>query len=118
VTDTTEQLVDAYYASWGSGDFERFGEILAPDFVFRGAMDQADGPAAFVELIKRNAPRFGQVRFDDVRRVVDGPRAVNLYDFVTGQARVPMAEAFEVRDGRIARVDLYFDPARFGAPGA
>lgn len=112
MTDPTNRLVDAYYAAWGSGDFDQFAEILTGDFQFRGAVDRADGPGAFVELIKRNAPMFGEVHFADVRRVVDGPRAVNLYTFEVGSARVPMAEAFEVRGDRIARIDLYFDPAQ------
>ena len=110
--DMTSRLVDAYYAAWGSGEFETFRDLLTDDFRFRGALDEADSPAAFIDIIRRNAPMFGAVRFSDVRRVVDGNRAVNLYAFEVGPARVPMAEAFEVRGDRIARIDLYFDPAR------
>lgn len=110
--ETTSRLVDAYYEAWGSGDFDRFADLLADDFRFRGALDQADGPDEFVKIIRRNAPMFGDVAFSDVRRVVDGERAVNLYTFDVGPAHVPMAEAFEVRGDRIARIDLYFDPAQ------
>ena len=117
MTDTTTRLVDAYYDCWASGDLERFAEILTDDFVFRGALDRADGPTAFVELIRRNAPMFGGARFADVRRVTDGPRSVSLYTFQVGAAQVPMAEAFEVRGERISRIDLYFDPAKFAAAG-
>lgn len=115
--DTTNRLVDAYYAAWGSGDFQTLRHLLTDDFRFRGALDQADGPAAFIDTIRRNAPMFGDVRFSDVRRVVDGSRAVNLYTFEVGPASVPMAEAFEVRGDRIARIDLYFDPARLVPSG-
>lgn len=65
----------------------------------------------FVELIRRNASAFSGAAFSDVRRLVDGDRAVCLYQFELGGTRVPMAKAFEVRDAHIARVDLYFDPA-------
>jgi ketosteroid isomerase-like protein len=112
VDDTTNRLVDAYYATWGSGDLETFRELLTEDFKFRGALDSADSPGAFIDIIRRNAPMFGEVRFSDIRRVVDGDRAVNLYSFEVGRASVPMAEAFEIRGDRIARIDLYFDPAR------
>jgi ketosteroid isomerase-like protein len=115
-TTDTNRLVDGYYAKWGAGDFEGLAGLLTEDFAFRGAMDSADGPAGFVALIRRNAPAFQGARFANVRRVVDADRAVSLYDFELGELSVPMAEAFEVRDDRIARVDLYFDPAHFAPP--
>src|SRR5919109_1578472 len=118
MADQTARLVDAYYDCWAKGDFDRFADILSEDFVFRGALDRADGAGDFIRLVRRNAPMFGDVRFDDVRRVVDGPRAVSLYNFQARSASVPMAEAFEVRGDRITRVDLYFDPAKFGPPPA
>ena len=111
--DDTVRLVDAYYAAWASGDFERVAALLADDFRFRGPMGDADGALAFVQQIRDQAPLFGEVRFDDVRRVVDGARAVSLYTFVAGPARVPMAEAFELDGDRITRIDLYFDPSPF-----
>ena len=118
MADETNRLVDAYYATWAGGDFDRFGEILTDDFVFRGPLDRADGRDAFISLIRRNAAMFGEVRFEDVRRVIDGARAVSLYTFHAGPAALPMAEAFEVRGDRIARVDLYFDPTPFRPPSA
>jgi ketosteroid isomerase-like protein len=117
MSDVTNRLVDEYYERWGKGDFAGLRAILDDEFRFRGAMDSADSPDAFVELIQRNAPMFGEVAFQDVRRVVDGDRAVNLYTFVAGPARVPMAEAFEVRGDRIGRIDLVFDPAAFRPAG-
>jgi ketosteroid isomerase-like protein len=117
MADDTHRVVDAYYAAWGSGDFDTVGALLTDDFRFRGPMGDADGPAPFLDQIRRNASMFGDVRFSEVRRMVDGQRAVNLYTFEAGPARVPMAEAFEVRGDRIARIDLYFDPSPFAAPG-
>lgn len=117
LSDTTNRLVDEYYARWGSGDPDRLRDILTDDFQFRGPMDRADGPDAFIEVIRRNAPAFGAVSFADVRRIVDGPRAVNLYTFQVGPASIPMAEAFETRGDRLSRVDLYFDPSGLRGPG-
>jgi ketosteroid isomerase-like protein len=113
MADETDRVVDAYYSAWGSGDFDRVGALLTDDFLFHGPMGDAAGPAAFVSQIQRNAPMFGDVQFTDVRRIVDGDRAVNLYTFEAGHASVPMAEAFEVRGDRISRIDLYFDPSPF-----
>jgi ketosteroid isomerase-like protein len=115
MTQSTAAAVDAYYERWGRGDFEALRELLTEDFTFRGPLDRAESPDAFIDLIRRNAPAFSGVVFSDIHRVVDGDRAVSLYHFELGEARVPMAEAFEVRDAHIARVDLYFDPAALRA---
>ena len=117
MVDETARVVDDYYGAWGSGDFDGVGALLTDDFRFRGPMGDADGRDAFVAQIRRNAPAFGDVRFADVRRVVEGERAVSLYTFEAGPARVPMAEAFEVRGDHIARIDLYFDPSPFLSQG-
>jgi ketosteroid isomerase-like protein len=117
MTDATNRVVDAYYAAWGTGDFDEVGALLTDDFTFRGPMGDANGPAAFVDQIRRNASLFGDVRFSDVRRVADGERVVNLYTFEAGPAAIPMAEAFEVRGDRISRIDLYFDPTPFTGAG-
>lgn len=111
MTQPTAAAVDAYYDRWGSGDFEGLRRLLTEDFTFRGPLDHADSPDAFIDLIRRNAPAFSGAVFSDIRRVVDGDRAVSLYQFKLGEARVPMAEAFEVRDAHVARVELYFDPS-------
>jgi ketosteroid isomerase-like protein len=116
MTESTAAAVDAYYARWRAGDFDALRRLLTADFAFRGPMDRADGPAAFIDLISRNASAFSGATFSDVRRVVDGDRAVSLYTFELGGARVPMAEAFEVRNSQIARVDLFFDPAQLRPP--
>jgi len=118
MADEVTQAVDRYYAAWDSGDFEGLTQLLTEDFQFRGPMGDADGAAAFVEQIRRNAPMFGTVTFADVRRLVDGQRVVSLYTFAAGPARVPMAEAFEMRGDRISRIDLYFDPTPLVRGGA
>jgi hypothetical protein len=109
--DQTERIVDACDAAWGSGDVHRVGALLTEDLRFRGPMGDADGPAAFVDRIRRNAPMFGAVRVTDRRRIVDEQRVVSRYPFESGPTRVPMAEAFDVRGDRNARVDLSFDPS-------
>jgi ketosteroid isomerase-like protein len=117
MADDTARVVDSYYAAWGGGDFDGVGAILTDDFRFHGPMGDADSREAFVDQIRQNAPMFGDVRFEDERRVIDGRRAVSLYTFVAGPARVPMAEAFEVDGDRISRIDLYFDPSPFRQGG-
>lgn len=110
MTESTAAVVDAYYARWGS-DLQQLRDLLTDDFFFRGPLDRADGPDEFIELVRRNASAFSGAAFSDVRRLVDGDRAVFLYQFELGGSQVPMAEAFEVCDAHIARVDLYFNPA-------
>lgn len=78
MAEPTNRLVDAYYEHWGRGDFDALGRILTGDFVFRGPLDAADGPAALIEVIRRNAPMFGSVQFEDLRRDLSSGLARSL----------------------------------------
>ena len=51
------------------------------------------------------------------REVIDGGdgRVVHTYAFRHGDKDAPVAECFTVRDGKIAALRIYQDPARFMA---
>lgn len=78
MAEPTNRLVDAYYKHWGRGDVDALGRILTGGFVFHGPLDAADGPAAFIEVIRRNAPMFGSVQFEDLRRDLSSGLARSL----------------------------------------
>src|SRR5262245_22491269 len=114
---TTKSAIQGYLKSLADkGDWPAF---FAEDTVFTSftsPIKQITGKAAFLEATKRFYSMIASV---DVKGVlVDGQRACAQTHY---QLRPPagstftsdVAEVFQVRDGKIASLDIYFDTAPF-----
>ncbi len=117
MSDAT-QTAEAYYAAWGAGDFDGLRRLLTDDFRARGPQGDFADPDAFVASCRVMGARLGETRLEMVdREVIDGGdgRVVHTYAFRHGDKDAPVAECFTVRDGKIAALRIYQDPARFMA---
>jgi RNA polymerase sigma-70 factor (ECF subfamily) len=102
------QLVDAFLAAAGSGEFDALLAILDPDVVFRadatatklGAPRESRGAAAVARLARR-APGATAALVNGVPSAVAIP---------VGNLRVLFS--FTIEDERIVRIDAIADPAR------
>jgi len=114
-------LVRGYYGSWQNGiatfDKERLSEILAEDLDFegsiagkrRGAAGFLVGLQRFVEVLKTPI----QIR----QQVEAGDQAAVLYEAELPAGSMRFAEFFRVEGGRIASIQLLYDPAQYRALG-
>jgi len=115
---TALEVTNAYYAAWGSGDFDGLRQILADDFTAHGPLRDFDDPDSFVAACRQMGASLDGIRLDMVdRMVVDGGdgQVVHAYAFKRGDKEAPVAELFTVKDGKIAGLRIFQDPARFGA---
>jgi len=114
-------LVRGYYGSWQNGiatfDKERLSEILAEDLDFegsiagkrRGAAGFLVGLQRFVEVLKTPI----QIR----QQVAAADQAAVLYEAELPAGSMRFAEFFRVEGGRIASIQLLYDPAQYRALG-
>ena len=114
-------LVRGYYGSWQNGiatfDKERLSEILAEDLDFegsiagkrRGAAGFLVGLQRFVEVLKTPIQIRQQVEAED--------QAAVLYEAELPAGSMRFAEFFRVEGGRIASIQLLYDPAQYRALG-
>ncbi len=116
-TPNVGEIVDRYYQAWGSGDFVGLRQWLADDFTFDGPLMTASNPEEYIERTQANAAMFAGSDYAVVGRVVDGTHAVVLATLTMGPTTLHTAEHFEVRDGKISGVRLYFDPTPLRAAG-
>jgi len=120
ITDAAT-LVRGYYDSWQNGiatfDNERLSDILAEDLDFegsiagkrRGAAGFLVGLQRFVEVLK--APIHFQ------HQVEAGDLAAVLYEAELPGGSMRFAEFLRVDGGRIASINLLYDPAQYRALG-
>jgi ketosteroid isomerase-like protein len=113
----TRVVVEGYFAGLKAGEgWQRF---ISDDVVFTSRTSpnrQISGRSTFVEATKRFYSTIASV---DVRQlIVDGDRACVLSRYALKPPAGPsfdsdVAEIFQIRDGKIAAFDIYFDSAPY-----
>jgi limonene-1,2-epoxide hydrolase len=101
-------VVTAYVKAWTSGDFDTARSTLHDDVTFVGPLGTADG----IDECMRGLEGLKQiVEASEQRKVIaDGDDVCLVYDLVTTAAgTIPTAGWFQVRDGRIATIRVFFD---------
>ena len=117
-TAETTELVSAYYDCWQRGiatfDRNRLEQILAEDFDFEGSIaGKRRGPSAgFIAGLQR----FVEVMKPPIKvvhRLDSGDQAAVLYEAELPGGSMRFAEFFRTANGRIASLQLMYDPAQY-----
>jgi steroid delta-isomerase-like uncharacterized protein len=118
--DASLRVVRRYFDLLNGGDLSAADEILSPEVAFFGprAPEGIRGREAFVEFVaalRRDSP---DLRFAEGETIAEGDRVATAFTMTRthrnegGQAKVIVTEGmdlFHVADGRIHRIDAYFD---------
>jgi limonene-1,2-epoxide hydrolase len=106
---TTHDAVTAFYASMQSWDFAAMRRVLHDDLDVRGPIATVDSADTLVASLARLTRLTKRIRVKHL--FVDGERACCVYDVITDTpiGASPVAEYFEVRDGRIVSLHAHFD---------
>jgi len=113
------KYVQDLFAATGGGDWKTAESMLTADFL----VTEADtlpfagvyrGPGALQELFEIVMASAGVVGLDIHEITAGGDRVVALLDLLlegTPPVRVPLAETFRFKDGRVCEIrPYYFDP--------
>ena len=110
------EIVNRYYDASNKKDANAAGMLMTDDFVFIGPLMQVVGKASNVELLKKFLPMHVEMRI--YKQFVNGDDVCSIHDLVVrnpagGNIIMPMAEWIHVRDGKIAKQTIYYDPREF-----
>jgi len=115
---STQQVMALYFDKLSKGaDWQ---SLLADDVTFTSyasPMKEAKGKAAFLAATKRFYSSIGSVQLREL--LIDGERACALTRYVirppngAREFASDVAEIFEVKDGAIAALGIYFDTAPY-----
>jgi ketosteroid isomerase-like protein len=113
------RVVEALYAATGKGDWTTAESLLTEDFFitesditpFAGVYR---GRRALHDLFMKVVPASGVTNLDIQQMTAGGNTVVVLLELVLAgppEARVALAEAFHLRDGKVCEIKpYYFDP--------
>ncbi|HEX3792093.1 MAG TPA: nuclear transport factor 2 family protein [Pseudonocardiaceae bacterium] len=103
------RIAASYFESWRTKDFATFRSLLADDVTFDGPL----GTAANAEECVRGIEGMSKIVTDIVvhKIFVSGDDVLTWFDLHTEHAPpCPTANWSQLRDGRIARIRVAFDP--------
>jgi hypothetical protein len=120
MADYPADLVSAYYEILQAGpesyDRERLSSILAPGLEFDGPIaGHVEGADRFTRGVAGFIETQRGIRF--LQRVVTRDAAAVLYDADLPGGTLRFAEFFRFDGGKIASINLLYDPARYTAFG-
>lgn len=108
-----KDVVMGFQMAMGKGDMKGARGFLADDLSFVGPFDRFSSPEPYLAALGQLAPMIERV---DMKRVfADGDEVALFYDLVTKTpaGTAPCAEWYQVRGGKIARIQVYFDARPF-----
>jgi ketosteroid isomerase-like protein len=106
---TPTDIATAYFDAWRTKDLDRYESLLAPDAVFDGPLGHAEGAAD----CRAGMERLAGITTDVVvqKMAADGDDVITWFELHTTLAPpTPVANWSRVKDGRIARIRVTFDP--------
>ena len=92
-------------------DPEELRAIVAEDLVFEGPFLRCESASDYIEVLKGDS-REG-LRYEVLWEFESGASACLVYRFAKPGVDTTMAQVFETRGGRIARITLVFDTGGF-----
>jgi uncharacterized protein (TIGR02246 family) len=102
-------LIERYNAAWNAQDLDTIHELHHPDVVFDNhtADERAEGATAVREHIARIFANAPDLRFATRALYVGDDFAVSEWTASTGSKEWDGVDVFPLRDGKIARKDVY-----------
>ena len=98
-----------YFETWNAHDFDAFEAQLANEITFAGPLGTANGPAECRRGIEGLSAIISCAKV--VTMVGEGDEVITWFELQRdGEAPVPVANWARVRDGKIVRVRVTFDP--------
>jgi hypothetical protein len=90
---------------------DRLRPLLADDFSFNGPLYKFDSAEDYINSLQADLPKG--FNFEIIRSLEDESSACIFYQFTKPGVCTPMAQMFEVNEGKISKILLVFDTSAF-----
>jgi ketosteroid isomerase-like protein len=107
-------VVAQFFAAFERGDLAGARRLLWDELSFKGPLDTFDNADDYIKAIGALASIVKGIQPRKV--LVDGDDVATFYDMLTPMGSAPIAEWHHVRNGKIDRIQVYFDPRPFAHP--
>ncbi|MCG8361733.1 MAG: nuclear transport factor 2 family protein [Pseudanabaenales cyanobacterium] len=105
-------LAQKYMEIFFSGrDIADLSHLFSTDFTFSGPFYEFDSAADYLNSLKSDPPK--NLHYKVIRAFENESLACLVYQFSKPGINIPMAQMFEVSNGKISKILLIFDTGAF-----
>jgi limonene-1,2-epoxide hydrolase len=107
---TARKLVDTYFAAMAAKDFAAIRPLLHDDVTFKGALGTTNGVDDYIAGLRQTLANMLEVKRHAIS--AEGENVFQVYDLILSKpdVTIPVAQWLRVRDGRIASLQVFFNP--------
>lgn len=109
---TPTQLAEKYMQCfYGEAPLSSMEALLADDLIFQGPLYEFSSAKDYLESLTTDPPIDARYR---MIKVFEKDNSVCfIYQFIKAGIETPMAQTFEVENGKISKINLIFDTKAF-----
>jgi ketosteroid isomerase-like protein len=119
MADNVFAVADSFFDAVASGELDKVARIYAPDaLIWHNTDNTVKGPAVNIDTLRWLSDNVENFRYEDVRQI-EIPGGFLRQHVCRGRVKgsgqeltVPIAVVAQVTDGRITRLEEYFDSAQ------
>jgi hypothetical protein len=96
---------------FAGSNMDALNQLLADEFTFKGPFDEFDSPKSYIQSLQSDPPQGFE--YEMIRSFETESCACLVYQFSKPGVSVPMAQIFEISNGKISKILLIFDTRSF-----
>ncbi|MFQ5545623.1 MAG: nuclear transport factor 2 family protein [Acidiferrobacterales bacterium] len=96
---------------FSDANIEALNDLLADEFTFKGPLYEFDSVDAYIQSLQSDPPQGFE--YEMIQSFETESCACLVYQFSKPGVSVPMAQIFEISNGKISRILLIFDTRLF-----
>lgn len=102
------RYMDLFYTE---NDLEQLSDLFAKDLMFEGPFYKVESAEDYLDSLRDAPPKDMTPKI--LKAFADDSSACLIYQFSKAGISTPMAQLFEVEDGKITKIVLIFDTGPF-----
>jgi hypothetical protein len=106
--DLAHQYMEIFYQSH---NYDELSQLLSSDFTFSGPFYKFDSGVDYINSLKSDPPE--EFEYKIIRSFETESSVCLVYQFSKPGVCEPMAQMFEISDGKICKIILIFDTKAF-----
>ena len=104
---SNKEIIDRYFTALQRKDFATIRTLVHDDVTFKGALGTTNTAEDYINGLRQIT---ANTTLERRALFAEGENVCQIYEMILPTATIPIAQWFTLREGRIATLQVFFDP--------